>query len=301
MKPKAAAPATESENPRSAELDRLSALDAVRLMQSEDRAIHAALEAAAPQIAEAVERVAQRLAAGGRMFYAGAGTSGRLGALDAAECPPTFRTPPEWVQALIAGGPEALTRAIEGAEDDDVAAAVELDRRGLSSRDVVVAIAASGTTPYARGALRHAREIGALAISLTCVPHDGDGDGADVAIRVVTGPEVLTGSTRLKAGTATKLVLNTLSTLVMVRLGRVYGHWMVAVDTRGNAKLRRRGVALVQRLTGLDESAAARALDAAGGEVRAAVLMVRRGFDRESAERELARHHGRLRDALGEG
>lgn len=298
MKPKTATPATEAENPRSADLDRLSALDAVRLIQSEDRAIHAALEAAAPQVAEAVERIAERLAAGGRLFYAGAGTSGRLGVLDAAECPPTFRTPPEMVQALIAGGPEALTRAIEGAEDDDRAAAVELDRRGVDSRDAVVAIAASGSTPYARGALRHARHIGALAISLTCVPDDVD--GADIAIRVVTGPEVLTGSTRLKAGTATKLVLNTLSTLVMVRLGRVYGHWMVAVDTRGNAKLRRRGIALVQRLTDRDEAGAAQALDAAGGEVRTAVLMCRRAIDRATAERELARHHGRLRDALSE-
>ncbi|MEO6710778.1 MAG: N-acetylmuramic acid 6-phosphate etherase, partial [Planctomycetota bacterium] len=222
---------TEERNPATADLDRLGTQAAVALIQAEDRAIHAALALAQQEIAAAVELIAARLATGGRLFYLGAGTSGRLAMLDAVECPPTFQSAPELVQAVIAGGSAALTGAVEGAEDDESSAARELELRGFSSRDVLFGIAASGTTPFVRAGLEFARARGAATVFLACVPRALVDDRADVSIRVVTGPEVLTGSTRLKAGTATKLVLNTISTLVMVRLGKVHGNRMVAVHT----------------------------------------------------------------------
>ena len=290
---------TEQSNPATAELDRLTTEEAVALIQSEDAKLHAALAAAQREIAAAVELVAARLAAGGRLLYVGAGTSGRLANHDAVECPPTFQTPPELVRALIAGGPAALTRAVEGAEDDERAAVRDLDAAGLSAKDVVFGVAASGTTPYVRAALARAKHVGAATVFLACVPRELVPDDADVSIRVVTGPEVLTGSTRLKAGTATKLVLNTVSTLVMVRLGRVHGNRMVAVDTRGNAKLVDRGVRLVAELAGLDREGAAKALGAADGDVRVAILMARLKLDRETARARLSAS-GSLRRALGE-
>lgn len=291
--------ATEQENPASAELDRLGTLEAVRLVNRQDRAVCDAIEAAEASIAAAVDLVAERLDRGGRLFHVGAGTSGRLGALDAAECPPTFQSPPEQVQAVIAGGPAALTGAVEGAEDDREAGARALDERAVGPLDVVLGIAAGGTTPFVHGALERARARGAATIFLACVPREQADDDADVSIRLRTGPEILTGSTRLKAGTATKQVLNTISTLAMVRLGKVHGNLMVDVTTGANVKLVDRGRRLVQRLTGVEREEAARLLAAAGGQVKlAAVLHAVGGADLDGARRRLERAGGHLRRAL---
>jgi N-acetylmuramic acid 6-phosphate etherase len=289
---------TEGANPASAELDLLSTPDAVALMQAEDRAVHAAVEAARGAIVAAIELIAERWRQGGRLFYLGAGTSGRLAMLDAVECPPTFQSSPGMVQAVVAGGTAALTGAVEGAEDDQLAAGRELDARALSARDVVFGIAASGTTPFVRAGLDHARRKGSATILLACVPRELVADDADVSIRVVTGPEVVTGSTRLKAGTATKLVLNTISTLAMVRLGKVHGNLMVAVNTRGNAKLEDRGIRLVAHLCACDRESAARWLAVADGQVQVAVLMARLGLNASGALARLEKHHGSLRAAL---
>jgi len=293
--------ASEAQNPRTAELDRLSTREALGLMLAEDAQVLSALEAAGEELAAAAELVAERLAAGGRLLYVGAGTSGRLGVLDAVECPPTFQSDPDLVQGLIAGGEDAMFRAVEGAEDDEATAAAELAERGLTRADVVVGISASGTTPYVRGALRHAGEVGAATVMLACVPYENVPDEAGISIRLDTGPEVLTGSTRLKAGTATKMALNAISTLAMVRLGKVHGNLMVDVNTAGNSKLLDRGLRLVSELTDLDRDSAAAALRAAGGSVKLAVVMMRRGLGREAAAEHLAACGGHLRAALGGG
>ncbi|HUR26925.1 MAG TPA: N-acetylmuramic acid 6-phosphate etherase [Planctomycetota bacterium] len=289
---------TEQRHPASRELDLLTTDAAVAMFLAEERAVQAALELAQSEIVAAVDLIAARLADGGRLFYLGAGTSGRLAVLDAVECPPTFQSDPRLVQALIAGGLAALTGAVEGAEDDERAAASELAARNFCARDVLFGIAASGTTPYVRAGLAHARAQGAATILLSCVPRSLVPDDDDVSIRVVTGAELLTGSTRLKAGTATKLVLNTISTLVMVRLGKVHGNLMVALNTRGNAKLEDRGVRLVAELTQCDPAAASRWLAAADGQVQIAVLMQRRGLDVDAARKALASAGGSLRAAL---
>ncbi len=292
---------TEQRNPASLELDQLTTEAAVALIQAEDRAIHTALGAAQREIAQAIDLIALRLRAGGRLFYLGAGTSGRLAMLDSVECPPTFQSDPQLVQALIAGGPAALNGAVEGAEDDEQSAALELERRGFGPGDVLFGVAASGSTPFVRAGLEFARKRGAATVFLACVPRELVDDSADVSIRVVTGPEVLTGSTRMKAGTATKLVLNTISTLVMCRLGKVHGNLMVAVNTRGNAKLEDRGIRLVEEIVGCDRAAAARWLRLAEGQVQVAVIMARRGLDTVAARKCLAQSGGSLRAALGEG
>ncbi len=292
---------TEQRNPASMELDQLATEAAVALIQAEDRTIHEALGAARREIAKAVDLIALRLRAGGRLFYLGAGTSGRLALLDSVECPPTFQTDPQLVQALVAGGTAALNGAVEGAEDDESGAARQLEGRGFGPGDVLFGVAASGTTPFVRAGLEFARKRGAATVFLACVPRELVEDSADVSIRVVTGPEVLTGSTRMKAGTATKLVLNTISTLVMVRLGKVHGNLMVAVNTRGNAKLEDRGVRLVEEIAGCDRDAAARWLRLAEGQVQVAVIMARRGLDAGAARKCLAQSGGSLRAALGEG
>jgi N-acetylmuramic acid 6-phosphate etherase len=287
---------TEGENPRSDELDRLDVAAALELFEREDESIHAALRAARGELADAIELVVARLAAGGRLIYVGAGTSGRLGVLDASECPPTFQSEPAQVQGRIAGGPEALLRAVEGAEDS-----LELGRAAVAdvtARDVVFGITASGRTPFVHAALGLARERGAATVMLACVPFALVPDSADVSIRVVTGPEVLTGSTRLKAGTATKLVLNRVTTLAFARLGKVHGNLMVDLDTRGNAKLRARGVRILQRLTGLATHEAEALLARAGGRVKPAVLMQRARIDLATAETRLAAVGGSLRRAL---
>jgi N-acetylmuramic acid 6-phosphate etherase len=291
--------ATEQANPQSVEFDALSIAEAVRLVQREDASVHAALERAADEVARAIELVVERLRRGGRLIYVGAGTSGRLGALDAAECPPTFQSPPSAVQAVLAGGERAMRQAVEGAEDDRQGAVAELTARALAERDVVFGISAGGTTPFVHGALEFARSRGAATVFLACVPFDQAPDHADVSIRVVTGPEIVAGSTRLKAGTATKLVLNTVTTVAMAQLGKVHGNLMVDVDTRANRKLVERGARIVSAITGASRTEALELLRAADGQVKLAVVMRVRAIDRERARALLETHHGSLRRALG--
>lgn len=277
---------TEARNPRSADLELLTPIELVRLMNAEDRLAVEAVATQADAIAQAIELIADRLRKGGRLIYVGAGTSGRLGVLDATECPPTFNTPPEMVVGLIAGGSVALTRAVEGAEDHPEYGARDLKAVDFSERDVLVGIATSGRTPYVLGAARLARSVGAAVIGLAC--NDGSELQATVELMIcpVVGPEILSGSTRLKAGTATKLVLNMLTTGAMIRLGKTYGNLMV--DLRAtNVKLRARTNRIVRMLTGLDEAAATSLLETAGGELKTALVMNRNGADADAARSRL--------------
>jgi len=287
---------TEAPNPASERLDELSIGEILDLMHIGDQQAVDAVGLVLPQIAVAVDAVAARVEAGGRLFYLGAGTSGRLGVLDASECPPTFNTPPELVQGLIAGGDGALRRSVERAEDDPAEGARDLKEQRFSARDVLVGIAASGRTPYVLGAIQYARGLDALTIALTCVPGSPIATAAELNIVPATGPEVVTGSTRMKAGTATKLVLNMLSTAVFVRLGYVYGNLMVNVQPT-NSKLTDRATRIVAELTGLDPAGAAQLLTQAGS-VKTAVVMHKVGVDRAAAQARLAAAHGRLKQAL---
>ena len=289
---------TERANPASAELDALATEAAFDVFQAEDERMVAAVGAARAAVCRAIDLAAERLARGGRLFYVGAGTSGRLGVLDAAECPPTFMSAPEQVQGVLAGGAPALTRPVEGAEDDREAARHDLDARGVAAADVVFGLTAGGTTPYVHAALARARERGAATVFLACVPFELAPDAADVSIRLDTGPEVLAGSTRLKAGSATKLVLNRVTTLAMARLGKVHGNLMVDVDASANAKLVERATSIVMELTGLAPGAARALLDAAGLRAKTAVAMHARGVDRAEAERLLAAAGGVLARVL---
>lgn len=279
-------------------LDRMDLVDAVALMQREDRRAVEATAAAREEIAAAVALVAERLGRGGRLIYVGAGTSGRLGVLDAVECPPTFQSDPEQVQAILAGGKRALLRSVEGAEDDAGAGAAGVERLGVTALDVVFGISAGGTTAFVHGALDRARDLGSATVFLACVPREAVPDRADVSIRLDTGPEVLAGSTRLKAGTATKLVLNTVTTLAMARLGKVHGNLMVDVNTTANRKLTDRGERLVMRIAGCDREAARAALREAGGSVKVAALMRRSGLGAAAARERLERAGGILGNAL---
>ena len=288
---------TEARNPGTQNLDSLSPIDLVRAMHTADTEALAAVERELPQIGRAIEAIAARLETGGRLFYLGAGTSGRLGVLDASECPPTYNTPPELVQGLIAGGDVALRRSVERAEDDESQGQRDLAQHGFSAKDVLVGIAASGRTPYVLGGIRYARDLGALTIGLSCVPQSALAQTAELAITPATGPEVVTGSTRMKAGTATKLVLNMLSTGTMVRLGYIYGNLMVNVQPT-NVKLRDRAARIISTITGLSYSEAAALLERAGS-VKTAVVMQKLNLSREEAEQRLRAAHGRLRDALG--
>lgn len=287
---------TEARNPATEGLDRLSVLDLVRTLHIADHEAARAVDAELPRIASAVERIAARLEQGGRLFYMGAGTSGRLGVLDASECPPTYNTPPEIVQGLIAGGETALRRSVERAEDDESQGRLELETHGVSAMDAVVGIAASGRTPYVLGGVKYARTLGALTIGLSCVPGSQLAQAAELAITPATGPEPVTGSTRMKAGTATKMVLNMLSTGVMVRLGYVYGNLMVNVQPT-NWKLRDRAARIVGTVTGLDCEEATALLESAGS-VKTAIVMAKLAVDREEAENRLERARGRLGPAL---
>ncbi len=288
---------TEARNPRSTDLDGLSALEFVRLTVAEDREMLAAVEREAASIARAIEAVADRLRAGGRLFYLGAGTSGRLGVLDAAECPPTFSTDPALVVGVIAGGEAALRRAVEGAEDDPGQGASDLRARDFAETDALVGIATSGRTPYVLGALAHAREVGGLTIGLSCNADSPVAAAAEIAITPVVGPEVLSGSTRLKAGTATKLVLNTLTTGVMVRLGKVYRNLMVDLQA-GSRKLVDRSLRIVREVCRVDEEAARRLLLAAGGASKTAIAMHELSTSRGIAERALDECDGFLGEAI---
>ncbi len=288
---------TEARNPASGRIDTLSPLEIVRLMNAEDAKVAEAVAQRAESIAKAIEVVADRLRHGGRLIYLGAGTSGRLGVLDASECPPTFNTPPEMVVGLIAGGYGALTRAVEGAEDHPEFAVDDLQRVQFSKNDVLVGIATSGRTPYVIGGLRYAREVGAFAIGLACNSGSELAAVSDLMITPIVGPEVISGSTRLKAGTATKLVLNTLTTGVMVQLGKTFGNLMV--DLRAtNQKLLQRTRQIVAALAGITASEAEAQLAACDGELKTAVVAARRNVTAAEARQILLDAKGQLRIAI---
>ena len=290
-------PPTERRNQRARELDLLSTKDVVALMNDEDAGVPSAVRACLDDIARAVDGIVEQFRAGGRLLYVGAGTSGRLGVLDASEAPPTFGVPPTMVVGIIAGGDDALRRSIEGAEDDADAATKALDALGVGPNDAVVVT--TGRTPYVRGALARARAAGAYTIALTCNATAPMIEGVAVVIAPQVGPEVIAGSTRLKSGTAEKLVLNMLTTASMVRLNKTYGDLMV--DLRAvNAKLRDRALRILRETTGADDGRARAALEATGWALKPAILMVRAGIDRAEAERRLAVANGSLRRALGE-
>jgi N-acetylmuramic acid 6-phosphate etherase len=288
---------TEAHRPELAGIDGLDTLRIAELMNAEDRGVPDAVAAQLPAIAAAIDAVAERMARGGRLIHAGAGTAGRLGVLEAGECPPTFGTAPGQVVGLIAGGPGAIVHAVEGAEDSRARAVADLDALRLTPDDTVVGISASGRTPYAVAAVAHARAEGALTIGLSCNAGSALAAAAELGIEVVVGPELLTGSTRLKAGTAQKLVLNMISTITMIRLGKTYGNLMV--DLRAsNEKLRARCRRIVSLATGADDDAVEEALAATGGEAKNAILVLLGRIDAPAAARLLDEHHGRLRDAL---
>ncbi|MGW3458882.1 N-acetylmuramic acid 6-phosphate etherase [Streptomyces olivaceoviridis] len=288
---------TEAFRPELAEIDRLPTLDIARLMNGEDAGVPAAVATQLPRIAAAVDAVAARMSRGGRLVYAGAGTAGRLGVLDASECPPTFNTDPERVVGLIAGGPAAMVTSVEGAEDSEELARRDLDALKLTPDDTVVGVSASGRTPYAVGAVEHARSLGALTIGLACNEGSALAAAAEHGIEVVTGPELITGSTRLKAGTAQKLVLNMLSTITMIRLGKTYGNLMVDVRA-SNDKLRARSHRIVSLATGASDADIEKALTETGGEVKHAILALLAGVDGPTAGRLLQESGGHLRTAL---
>lgn len=287
---------TEARNPATEGLDRLSVLDLVHTLHCADQEAVVAVEAELPRVAAAIDGIAVRLERGGRLFYLGAGTSGRLGVLDASECPPTYGTPAEMIQGLIAGGDTALRQSIERAEDDEAQGRRDLEAHGFLGEDALVGIAASGRTPYVLGGVKYARELGALTVGLSCVPGSLLAGVAELAITPATGPEPVTGSTRMKAGTATKMVLNMLSTGVMVRLGYVYGNLMVNVQPT-NAKLRDRAARITAAITGLPYDEAVALLDSAGS-VKAAIVMAKLGISRKDAENRLEKARGRLTPAL---
>ncbi|MET9571952.1 N-acetylmuramic acid 6-phosphate etherase [Streptomyces virginiae] len=288
---------TEAFRPELAEIDRLSTLDIARTMNAEDATVPAAVAAELPRIAAAIDAIAERMARGGRLVYAGAGTAGRMGVLDASECPPTFNTDPADVVGLIAGGPSAMVKAVEGAEDSPQLAAEDLAALRIGPDDTVIGISASGRTPYAIGAVESARGRGALTVGLSCNAGSALAAAADHGIEVVVGPELLTGSTRLKAGTAQKLVLNLISTITMIRLGKTYGNLMVDMRS-SNEKLRARARRIVALATGAPDEEIEAALTATGGEVKNAILVVLGEVDGPAAAELLAASRGHLRAAL---
>ena len=283
---------TEARNSATEHIDQLPTIEMLRIINDEDATVAAAVAAELPKIANAVDAIADRFEQGGRLFYIGAGTSGRLGVLDASECPPTFAVPQSLFQGIIAGGDGALRNSSEASEDSPEQGAADLVSRAFTRQDALIGIAASGRTPYVIGALRHARKLGALTISLACVPDSEMAAVADISIAPVTGPEILTGSTRLKAGTATKLVLNMLSTGVMIRAGAVYGNLMVNMQTT-NVKLVDRGQRIISAVTGIDQAAAAKLLSEAGT-VKTAIVMQKLSLDRAAAEARLKEVRGNL-------
>jgi N-acetylmuramic acid 6-phosphate etherase len=287
---------TEARNPASQSIDALPTLDMLAVINAADKEVALAVELELSHIAAAVDAIAGRLRQGGCLFYIGAGTSGRLGVLDASECPPTFNTPPELVQGIIAGGDTALRKSVEKAEDDPEAGAEDLRSRAFKAGDALVGIAASGRTPYVLGALGYARSLGALTVGLSCTPNSEVAAASEIAITPLAGPEIVTGSTRLRAGTATKLVLNMLSTGVMIRLGFVYGNLMVNVQPT-NGKLTDRARRIISSIAEVSYDQAAELLDKAGS-VRTAIVMYKKKLSREEAEEHLASAGFRLREAL---
>ena len=290
---------TEQRNSKTTHIDTMSTLDMVKLINEEDKKVAVAVGEEAEHIAAAVDVIAGQLGQGGRLVYVGCGTSGRLGILDAVECPPTYSTDPEEVIGLIAGGNEAIFRAKEGAEDDPVQGVEDLKKINFSSRDVLVGIAASGRTPYVLGAMEYARKLGAHVIGISCSTGSQVEQAAEIAITPLPGPEVVTGSTRMKSGTAQKMVLNMLSTGAMIKLGKVYGNLMVDVKP-SNEKLVERCKRIVCQATGVDYDTAARTLRACGYRAKVAIVMLKTGTDAHSAEQLLAQHDNRVAAAIGE-
>jgi N-acetylmuramic acid 6-phosphate etherase len=289
---------TEQTNPASASIDALPTEGVLRIINAEDRKVACAVEREIPAIARAVDAIVAAFQNGGRLFYIGAGTSGRLGVLDASECPPTFGVPPEMVQGIIAGGDAALSQATETTEDDPAIGQRDLSARGFTGRDVLAGIAASGRTPYVLGAVAEARRLGAVTIGISCTPDSELSRAAEIAIAPLVGPEVVAGSTRLKSGTAQKLVLNMLTTGAFIRMGYVYGNLMVNVQPK-NTKLIDRARRIVAQAAGVEYGRAVELLAAAGNSVRTAILMGKSGMSREEAERRLAETGGRISQALG--
>ncbi|HUS06096.1 MAG TPA: N-acetylmuramic acid 6-phosphate etherase [Bryobacteraceae bacterium] len=287
---------TEQRNPASADIDSQSTEQILRIINDEDKTVALAVEGAIPAVAGVVDQAVKRLRGGGRLYYIGAGTSGRLGVLDASECPPTYGVSYEMVQGIIAGGPQALYQATEASEDSTAKGEEEIAARGITAADVLVGIAASGRTPYVLGAIRKARSLRALTVGISCTPQSELSREAEYAVEVLTGPEVVTGSTRMKAGTATKLVLNMISSAIMIRLGYVYGNLMVNVQPK-NAKLVDRAVRIVAEASAVERELAARLL-AEAGSVKAAIIMAKLRVDRAEAERLLAGAEGVIRLAL---
>ena len=288
---------TEQRNPNSMHVDSLSALEIVQLMNEEDKQVPLAIEKCLPQIAQAVERIVAVFQQGGRLVYIGAGTSGRLGVLDASECPPTFGVSPEMVKGIIAGGERALRHPIEGAEDSKAQAVVDLQTIQFSSKDVLVGIAASGRTPYVIGALEYAKSLGSVTVSIASNPNSAMANIVDIAIDTVVGPEVLTGSSRLKSGTAQKLVLNMLTTASMILMGKCYQNLMVDVQA-SNEKLKARAIHIVMQATDCDKALAEETLKQADQNAKLAIMMILSGLDRAQAEALLEKHQGKLQLAL---
>ena len=288
---------TEQRNPNSMHVDSLSALEIVQLMNKEDKQVPLAIEKCLPQIAQAVECIVAAFQQGGRLVYIGAGTSGRLGVLDASECPPTFGVSPEMVKGIIAGGERALRHPIEGAEDSKTHAVVDLQTIQFSSKDVLVGIAASGRTPYVIGALEYAKSLGSVTVSIASNPNSAMANIVDIAIDTVVGPEVLTGSSRLKSGTAQKLVLNMLTTASMILMGKCYQNLMVDVQA-SNEKLKARAIHIVMQATDCDKTLAEETLKLADQNAKLAIMMILSGLDRAQAEALLEKHHGKLQLAL---
>ena len=288
---------TEQRNPNSMHVDSLSALEIVQLMNEEDKQVPLAIEKCLPQIAQAVECIVAAFQQGGRLVYIGAGTSGRLGVLDASECPPTFGVSPEMVKGIIAGGERALRHPIEGAEDSKTQAVVDLQTIQFSSQDVLVGIAASGRTPYVIGALEYAKSLGSVTVSIASNPNSAMANIVDIAIDTVVGPEVLTGSSRLKSGTAQKLVLNMLTTASMILMGKCYQNLMVDVQA-SNEKLKARAIRIVMQATDCDKALAEETLKQADQNAKLAIMMILSGLDRAQAEVLLEKHHGKLQLAL---
>ena len=288
---------TEQRNPNSMHVDSLSALEIVQLMNKEDKQVPLAIEKCLPQIAQAVECIVAAFQQGGRLVYIGAGTSGRLGVLDASECPPTFGVSPEMVKGIIAGGERALRHPIEGAEDSKAQAVVDLQTIHFSSKDVLVGIAASGRTPYVIGALEYAKSLGSVTVSIASNPNSAMANIVDIAIDTVVGPEVLTGSSRLKSGTAQKLVLNMLTTASMILMGKCYQNLMVDVQA-SNEKLKARAIRIVTQATDCDKALAEETLKQADQNAKLAIMMILSGLDRAQAEALLEKHQGKLQLAL---
>ena len=288
---------TEQRNPNSMHVDSLSALEIVQLMNEEDKQVPLAIEKCLPQIAQAVECIVAAFQQGGRLVYIGAGTSGRLGVLDASECPPTFGVSPEMVKGIIAGGERALRHPIEGAEDSKEQAVVDLQTIQFSSKDVLVGIAASGRTPYVIGALEYAKSLGSVTVSIASNPNSAMANIVDIAIDTVVGPEVLTGSSRLKSGTTQKLVLNMLTTASMILMGKCYQNLMVDVQA-SNEKLKARAIRIVMQATDCDKALAEETLKLADQNAKLAIMMILSGLDRSQAEALLEKHQGKLQLAL---